>query len=235
MANLVEAKVRGFSFLRNRLGIPKIETSQSASANRVYMSSGSNVPPVACATDVEQLSNTNLELYGGWFAVQVMSRHERRVASLLEYKGYEQFVPCRKSARRPQALFPGYLFCRKRNSADGLIVTTPGVLRILGYGGVPTPVSPEEFRNIHLVVNSGLPSELHQLLHVGAAVMVTEGPLRGVTGSVVCVKNQQRFAISISLLQRSVTVEMSGWAVRPVKPRPYVAAPAAVSSLVAAS
>lgn len=197
----------------------------------------------ACATDGESLSNENLERCSGWFAVQVIARHERRVASMLEYKGYEQFVPYQKTARKPRSrqkteprlLFPGYIFCRKAHSVNGLIVTTPGVLRILGYGGVPSPLSPEEFRNIDLVVNSGLPSELHQLLQVGAAVVVTQGPLRGVTGLLVRVKNQQRLAISINLLHRSVTVEMSSCEVRPLKPRLPLAISATGATLFAAS
>ena len=93
-----------------------------------------------------------------WFALQVRTRTEHQVATMLRAKGYEEFLPThnvknKKSASFPAPLFPGYVFCRINPNAHGLIVTTPGVIRIVEFGGKPAPVDPEELRSVQLIVN----------------------------------------------------------------------------------
>jgi transcription antitermination factor NusG len=167
----------------------------------------------------------------GWYAVQVITRQEHRVASMLEHKGYEHFLPLARrklqlpTRREPEALFPGYVFCRLRPDVNGLIVTTPGVLRILGYGSSPVAVPEEEIRNVRLVADSGLPTETSDILRVGMAVEITEGPLRGLCGLLVAVKNCRKIVVSVELLCRSVTVELNGWDVRVL---PQTKAPSSV-------
>ena len=77
-----------------------------------------------------------------WIAVQVRPQSEKMVALLLRYKGYEDFLPqyvenspsgSRKNSRE-RSIFPGYLFCRVTPAAHGLVVTTPGVIRIVSAG-----------------------------------------------------------------------------------------------------
>jgi transcription antitermination factor NusG len=83
-----------------------------------------------------------------WFALHVRTRYETRVASFLEGKGYQLFLPvhtCRKrwsdrikNVETP--LFPGYLFCRLDPQDRLPILKTPGVIQIAGYNRVPVPV-----------------------------------------------------------------------------------------------
>ena len=86
-----------------------------------------------------------------WFAVQVKARAERNVASLLQAKGYEEFLPvttARRAGRKCEIpLLPGYVFCRMNPNVQGLIVTTPGVIKIISFGGKPAPIDPEEIHS----------------------------------------------------------------------------------------
>jgi transcription termination/antitermination protein NusG len=160
-----------------------------------------------------------------WFAIQVATRREKHVAELLEYKGYAPFVPLRRikektCGRRQSAdspLFPGYLFCQLQPETTGLVVTTPGVVRILGRGRTPMPLSENEVRNVRMIVDSRVPSESHRALHVGRQVTITEGPLRGLTGLMVKFKKTNRIAVSVSLLCRSILIELNSWHVNAVE------------------
>lgn len=108
-----------------------------------------------------------------WYALQGGSNKEEIVASLLAQKGYEQFSPSyridvssrMKTRVTSKKLFPGYVFCRfdygARNGvvgSGGGIVTTPGVVRILG-GVRTTPVPTEEIVAIQLALLAGLKPE----------------------------------------------------------------------------
>ncbi|HXW56411.1 MAG TPA: UpxY family transcription antiterminator [Candidatus Cybelea sp.] len=161
-----------------------------------------------------------------WFAVQVRTRHEFGVADYLGGKGYEQFLPsytCRrrwsdriKEVRSP--LFPGYLFCRFDVQDRLPILKTPGVLQIVGTGRSPIPVDETEVSALQTLVGSGLPNQPWPFLQAGDTVRIQAGPLRGVEGLLVAFKGNYRLVISVSLLQRSVAVEIDSAFVTLLKP-----------------
>lgn len=159
-----------------------------------------------------------------WYALHVRPRAERMVAEMLREKGYEPFLPTHVSRRRwsdrvkelDMPLFPGYLFCRVTPSSAGPIVTTQGVLRIVGAPGAPLPVDDAEIDALRTVVESRLRLEPWPYLRVGQRVRIEAGPLRGLHGVLVRVSDQQRLVVSVSLLQRSVAVEIDGLSIAPL-------------------
>jgi len=153
-----------------------------------------------------------------WFALQVRSKSEKMVAFLLRSKGYEDFLPLyqpssysrsRSNTSRELPLFPGYVFCRSTPSASGLIVTTPGVVRILGVGTKPQPVEDQEIATLKAVLRSGLPFQPWPKLEPGDPLVITNGPLRGCSGVLKSWKNRTQLLLSVEILQRSVAVTVS--------------------------
>lgn len=66
----------------------------------------------------------------------------------------------------------------------------------------------EELTNIRKVAESSSAAEPWPYLVVGEMVMLEDGPLRGLRGKLISVSNQLKVIVSISLLQRSVAVEV---------------------------
>jgi transcription antitermination factor NusG len=161
-----------------------------------------------------------------WFALQIRTRHEMSVAEHLQGKSYEWFLPLYKTRRRwsdrvkevSSPLFPGYLFCRF-NPHDRLpILKTPGVTQIVGYNHVPVPVDEHEIEAIRRLIASGLPNFPCAFLQVGSKVRIETGALRGLEGMLTELKGKRRLVLSITLLQRSVAVEIDSDAVSVVRP-----------------
>ena len=148
-------------------------------------------------------------------------RHEAGVAVHLEGKGYEWFLPLYKERRRwsdrikhvEAPLFPGYVFCRFNPNDRLPILKTPGVAQIVGYSRVPVPVAENEIEAIRRLVASGVPNFPCAYLEVGSRVRIEAGALRGVEGILTDVKGKRRLVLSITLLQRSVAVEIDSEAV----------------------
>jgi transcription antitermination factor NusG len=136
------------------------------------------------------------------------------VATLLHYKSYEYFLPMRqvedngKKQSRNIPLFSGYVFCRCNPDAVPLIVTTPGVLRILSFGGVPALVEDAEICAIKQVISSGNDYRPAPYLRVGQVIRVLAGPLQGLRGILKEVKNRRTAVISVDLLMRSVEIDI---------------------------
>jgi transcription antitermination factor NusG len=165
-----------------------------------------------------------------WFAVQVKSRWEKNVAEIARYNGFEQFLPLYQTRRRwsdrvkthELPLFPGYVFCRIDPAYRLQILTIPGVQQILGVGNMPLPLDDAEIAALQLSARSGLPAEPWPTLKAGQQVLLKEGPLAGLEGQLVEVRKNYRLVLSVTLLNRSIAVEIERDWVTPIKAPTHV-------------
>jgi len=159
-----------------------------------------------------------------WFALHVRSNFERTTSTILRNKGYQEFLPTYRSKRRwsdrvkeeDVPLFPGYLFCRLDQNDRLPVLSTSGVVGIVGIGKTPLPVEGPELQAIWRVTHSDLAINPWPHLNVGETVVLESGPLSGLEGVLLECKNRRRLVVSVTLLQRSVAVEIDGEHVRPV-------------------
>jgi len=172
----------------------------------------------------QELTKSNGSTQYPWYALRVRTSREKSVACLLRHKGFNEFLPlyasCRRWSDRIQQidlpLFPGYVFCRF-NAQDWLpILTTPGVVYVVGMGTTPESVDEGEITSLQSVVKSGLLMQPWPFLKVGQRVVIEHGPLRNVEGILKEVKGSRNLIISITLLQRSVSVCIERTGVRPL-------------------
>jgi transcription antitermination factor NusG len=134
----------------------------------------------------------------------------------LRVRGYEVLLPCYQRIRRwadrtkrvERALFEGYVFCRSTASVLARIISTPCVIRIVGDGRQPSPMPEEEIEAIQRIMTMRLVAEPWPYLQAGQRVRIEAGPLKGTEGIILSVKDHERFVVSVSLLQRSVAVEL---------------------------
>lgn len=150
---------------------------------------------------------------GRWYALQVRPKCEQFCIVLLQEKGYEVFLPLRPSRRqapalREKPLFGGYVFCRALALPLAPIVTTSGVVRILGFGRKPSSVPESEIEAIQALVRSGVAIRPWQFLPPGCKVVIQSGPLAGIEGTLVTTSSTRKLVVSVNLLQRSVAAAL---------------------------
>jgi transcription antitermination factor NusG len=133
-------------------------------------------------------------------------------------KGYDVFLPTvrretdSETRRSPAPLFPGYVIAKFDGHNRLPILTIPGLLHVVSSGRTPLPIPESEVDSLRIAANSNLNIEPWPFIGFGQQVTVRKGPLAGARGIVVDAKDGQRLAVSISILQRSVTVELySSW------------------------
>jgi transcription antitermination factor NusG len=160
-----------------------------------------------------------------WYAIRVRSNFEKAVASALEGKGFEGFLPLYRTSRRwsdrskglDLPLFPNYLFCRFDLRERVLpILTIPGVITIVGTGKVPVPLMDEEIATIRMVILSGVAALPWPRLVAGDKVLIERGPLAGLEGVALNAAKKHRLVVSVPLLQRSIAVEIDRDWIRPI-------------------
>src|ERR1700756_3167089 len=161
-----------------------------------------------------------------WFALQVRTRWESSTAVLLSGKGYETLLPTYQTKKHWNGrvkqmnapLFPGYVFCQFDALKRLPILVTPGVISVVGRGRVPFPVNDREIAAIQTIVTSGFQAEPWPYLEVGQKIRIEGDSLSGLEGILIQFKGNNRIVVSVSLLRRSVALEIDIDCVRPVSP-----------------
>ena len=161
----------------------------------------------------------------GWYAIQVASKKEQFVASVLTEKGYQCYLPLYpkrttwsdriKVTSAP--LFGGYVFSRFDVRYRLPILVTPNVFSVVGNGKVPIAIPERDLDGIRIALQNGLAVEPHDCLQEGDIVRVTKGPLSGVEGSFIQYRGSCRLIFSVPLIQRSVAVEIDRACVEPLQ------------------
>lgn len=158
-----------------------------------------------------------------WYALRVKSNFERTAALHLRQRGYEEFLPTYSVRSRwsdrfkcvEKPFFPGYVFCNFNPQYRLPVLTTPGVLHIVGIGKAPVPVDELEIEAVMAAVRSGLLLRPCPFLQVGDKVVIERGPLTGVEGIVTHFKGAYRLVVSVTLLQRSIAAEIERESIGP--------------------
>jgi transcription antitermination factor NusG len=150
-----------------------------------------------------------------WYAIHTRSRHEKKVASLLETSRLEPYLPTRKlikkwSDRRKLVefpLFPGYLFVRIPLIEKNRVLHTPGVVRLLGHFA-PEPVPDEQIASLKRFENHEVEVDPYLHLQPGRYVRVVRGPFKGCSGVLLRKKTRYRLVVNLKVIMQSVSVEI---------------------------
>jgi transcription antitermination factor NusG len=105
-------------------------------------------------------------------------------------------------------LFPGYFFCRFDPKKRLPILTTPNVVSIVGFTSEPAPTPDSEIEAVQAILRSGLAAEPCPFLREGQPIRVRRGALEGLEGILVKKKSEWRMVVSITMLHRSLSVEI---------------------------
>jgi len=152
-----------------------------------------------------------------WYAAYTCAQHEKRVRDHLEQRSVEAFLPLCETVHRWKdrrmrlslALFPGYVFVRLALRDRLQVLQIPGVARLVGFNGQPTPLRDEEIEGIRSCLAHGHRLAPHPYPAVGQRVRIASGPFQGLEGIVQRKKGRMRFIISLNLILRSVAVEIN--------------------------
>ena len=151
-----------------------------------------------------------------WFALRVKPRHEKNVSLALKMKGYEEFLPLYTEKHRwsdrykevKQPLFAGYTFCYFDPERRLPILRTAGVRSIVGFGEGPAAIDAQEIEGVQAIIRSGLSAVPYPDIEVGDTVRLKDGPLCGLEGVLKQFRDSDRLVVAVSLLKRSVAVEI---------------------------
>lgn len=158
-----------------------------------------------------------------WYAIHTRSHFEQKVHEGLCAKSIESFLPriqvmSRRKDRRKRIfipMLPGYVFFHSDMDPEQYhqVLKTVGVVRVVGFKGKAIPANDREIASLMILDGTDRTVANREYMNKGDRVMIMEGPLKGLVGFYLRHKAQTaKVVVSVELLQRSLEVEIEGWA-----------------------
>ena len=150
-----------------------------------------------------------------WHVLFVIAKHEKKVAQHFCVRSVEHYLPLYTDRSRwsdrwvmvERPLFVGYIFVRFSSQTRLSMISTPGVVRILGDSTSDT-VSSDEIERIREGLASGCLLRPHFGLPIGAPVRVRRGVFEGTEGVVADVRQRCKVVMTISYIKQSFSLEV---------------------------
>ena len=125
-----------------------------------------------------------------WYGLRTKSKHEHVAAKALEGQGYQAYLPLHRRRRQwsdrvvesEQPLFPGYVFCRFDAQQRLPILTTLGIVSVVGFGNGPVAIAEIEIEAVQTLLRSGAAAQTCPFICEGQRVRIDRGPLAGFQG-----------------------------------------------------
>jgi len=150
-----------------------------------------------------------------WHVLHVISNHEKRVAKHLIVRGVEHYLPLYAERSRwtdrvvtvERPLFAGYVFVRFLPETRITVISTPGVLRLVGDEARDT-VSAIEISRIREGLAAGCLLRPHPGVSVGSPVRVLRGVFAGANGVVTEFRQRCKVVMALSTTGQGFSIEL---------------------------
>ena len=151
-----------------------------------------------------------------WYALHTRSRHEKQVNSRLQEKGITSFLPLNTMYRKWSdrykkvsiPLFSCYVFVKICLRDRLSVLQTEGVVSLVSFSGIPAPIPDRQIESLQMIVEKQLYVSPADYFTAGQRVRVIQGPLKGLEGTLMQVKNQSKLIIGIDGIKQAISVEI---------------------------
>lgn len=152
-----------------------------------------------------------------WYALYVNTRHEKKIVLKLLEQNIEAYTPLIKkiqqwSDRKKWIEFPmlsGYIFVNINLNDKEKVLHTPGVLSFIKFNGVEASIRESEIDILKSIELTGYDiTEEVTDLKMSDDVEITQGPLKGLTGKIVWIQNEDYISIELNSIKQSIRVKV---------------------------
>ncbi len=162
-----------------------------------------------------------------WYAIYVKSRHEKKVAGLLEEKGIEAYVPLKKTLKQwsdrkkwvEEPVITCYVFINIEGSQRESVLQTKSVVGYVRNNSKDARVSDQEIEIMKSILGE---PELEVNLEtdkicIGQLCEVTAGPLIGKKVKLYQLKGKKKVGVCLKELKMGLTVDINPAYLRPLE------------------
>jgi transcriptional antiterminator RfaH len=153
-----------------------------------------------------------------WYVLYTKSRHEKRIASILNQKKIPAFLPLNRKLKQwhdrkkivEEPLFPSYLFVFLESIPRYFdCLENDGALYFVRTGKYIVPVKEALIEQLKTIVCNTRDIEVSSgYIQPGQHVTIVNGPLTGVSGEVMACHNKNKIVVKVELLNRNLIINI---------------------------
>jgi transcriptional antiterminator RfaH len=151
-----------------------------------------------------------------WYALYTRSRAEKKVAEVLEQSQIEVYLPLQKTLRQwsdrrkwvYEPLFRSYVFVKIEKKDFHHVLNVFGVVRFVTIAHEKIAIPECQIDAIRAYMGELIIEQPLSYFQKGGEVEVVYGPLKGIRGSLVSVKNQRKLIIQIDAIYQNITLTL---------------------------
>lgn len=153
-----------------------------------------------------------------WHVIYTRSRQERVVSNWLKEIGVEHYLPMQKKLRQwkdrrkwvEMPLLNSYIFVRINNDREYVdVLKIDNVVCFITFSGKAALVPDHQIEAIRLLLASEKELEVtSEDFEAGDEIQVKAGPLQGLEGTLVNVRNKNKVRVQIEHIGKSILVEI---------------------------
>ena len=153
-----------------------------------------------------------------WYAIYVNARHEKKVAAKLIEQGVESYLPIAKklqqwSDRKKWIEFPmlsGYVFVNILLDIEkDTILQQPSVFGFVKFESKEAVVNSQDIEILKSIELTGYDiTHESEKFNLFDNVIITQGPLKGLKGILVNVKDEEYVSIQLDSIQQNIKVRL---------------------------
>jgi transcription antitermination factor NusG len=151
-----------------------------------------------------------------WYVLYTHSRCEFKVEESLQVKGITTYLPIKKTIKQwsdrkkeiSLPLFAGYIFIKATEKERLISLENKQVVRCLTDAGRPAIVPDWQIGGLQKMINVNPNINVIDGLYKGTEVEINSGPFKGIRGVIIEIDNKHHLAISIELINRTVSVHL---------------------------
>jgi transcription antitermination factor NusG len=176
------------------------------------------MPILACEPDLfpsDLLDREPIEGAAPWWVLYTMSRREKQLMRCLHAGSVPFYAPLVRSCKRSPngrrrvsyvPLFPGYVFLNGDDDRRRTALATNCVSRCIPVANGAQLA--QNLRQIHRLIDTGVPISAESRLEAGQRVRVCSGALIGLEGTILKRHGQQRLLVAVEFLQQGASVQI---------------------------
>ena len=151
-----------------------------------------------------------------WVVAHTRPRQEKAVARELLAAGVPFYLPCDRRRVKVRAkivvsrppLFAGYVFARVAEGDRGRVQFNPRVASLLPVADQPALW--DDLRRVRRILDLGEPVTAERRLEPGTRVTMRQGPLTGLTGTIVKAAGGFKFVVRVDFIRQGLSIVVDG-------------------------
>ena len=168
------------------------------------------------------MNETSKSIYGelneipNWYALSTRARHEKKVYERLFQKKIESYLPLQTVNKKwsdrykivEEPMFSCYVFVNIALNERVQVLQTDGAVRLVTFNGIPATIPESQINAIRFVLKQKKEIERIDYLTPGQQIEVIQGPLKGINGILINVKNKHRLVLRLDSIQQAISVDI---------------------------